>query len=47
MVVHVVPMLLGGGGSRLFENLAGGASGYEPVGLVSSSAAAHYTYAAT
>jgi hypothetical protein len=43
--VHVVSVLLGGG-SRLFENLAGGPSGYEPVGHVSSSAAAHYTYLA-
>lgn len=46
MVVHVVPVLLGSG-SRLFENLDGGPSGYECVGLVSSSAAAHYTYVAT
>jgi dihydrofolate reductase len=43
MVVHVVPVLLGGG-SRLFENLDGGPSGYHCTGLVSSAAAAHYTY---
>lgn len=45
MVVHVVPVLLGSG-SRLFEHLDGGPSGYECVGLVSSPAAAHYTYSA-
>jgi dihydrofolate reductase len=45
MVVHIVPMLLGGG-SRLFEDIDAGPTGYEPVGLVSSSAAAHYTYIA-
>jgi dihydrofolate reductase len=44
MAIHVVPMFLGGG-SRLFENLDGGPDGYECVGLVSSSAVAHYTYA--
>ena len=43
MEIHVVPLLLGGG-SRLFENLDGGPSGYECVGLVSSPAVAHYTY---
>jgi dihydrofolate reductase len=41
--LHVVPALLGGG-SRLFENLAGGPTGYECVALDSSSAVAHYTY---
>jgi dihydrofolate reductase len=41
--VHVVPRFLGGG-SRLFENLDGGPSGYECVGLVASPAVAHYTY---
>jgi dihydrofolate reductase len=46
MQVHVVPALLGSG-SRLFENLDGGPSGYECTGLVSSPAVAHYTYAAT
>jgi hypothetical protein len=46
MVVHVVPLLLGSG-SRLFENLDGGPSGYECTEFVSSPAAAHYTYAAT
>lgn len=43
MEIHVVPLLLGGG-SRLFENLEGGPVGYEAVGLVSSTAAAHYSY---
>lgn len=43
MEIHVVPLLLGGG-SRLFENLDGGPSGYECLGLVSSPAVAHYTY---
>jgi len=42
--IHVVPLFLGGG-SRLFENLDGGPSGYECIGLVSSPAVAHYTYA--
>jgi dihydrofolate reductase len=46
MRVDVVPALLGSG-SRLFENLDGGPSGYECTGLVSSPAVAHYTYAAT
>jgi dihydrofolate reductase len=46
MPVHVVPALLGSG-SRLFENLDGGPSGYGCTGLVSSPAVAHYTYAAT
>jgi dihydrofolate reductase len=44
--VHVVPVLLGGG-ARLFENLDGGPSGFECVGLVSSPAVAHFTYART
>jgi dihydrofolate reductase len=43
MEIHVVPVLLGGG-SRLFENLDGGPTGYECVGLASSPAVAHYTY---
>jgi dihydrofolate reductase len=43
MEIHVVPMLLGAG-NRLFENLDAGPAGYECVGLVSSQAAAHYTY---
>jgi dihydrofolate reductase len=43
MELHVVPLLLGGG-SRLFENLDGGLSGFECTGLVSSPAVAHYTY---
>jgi dihydrofolate reductase len=42
--IHVVPMFLGGG-SRLFEDLDGGPAGYECVGLLSSTAVAHYTYA--
>jgi dihydrofolate reductase len=42
--IHVVPVLLGAG-SRLFENLDGGPSGYECTGLASSPAVAHYTYA--
>lgn len=46
MEIHVVPLLLGGG-SRLFESLDGGASGYECVGLVSSAAVTHYTYVRT
>jgi dihydrofolate reductase len=41
--VHVVPRFLGGG-SRLFEHLDGGPSGYECVGLVASRAVAHYAY---
>jgi dihydrofolate reductase len=44
--IHVVPLLLGAG-SRLFDSLDGGPSGYECTGLVSSPAAAHYTYART
>ena len=43
MQVHVVPLFLGSG-ARLFDNLDGGPEGYECVALVSSSAAAHYTY---
>jgi dihydrofolate reductase len=42
--IHVVPVLLGGG-SRLFENLDGGPAGFECVGLASSPAVAHFTYA--
>jgi dihydrofolate reductase len=40
---HVVPEQLAAG-SRLYENLDGGPARYESVGLVSSDAAAHYTY---
>jgi dihydrofolate reductase len=43
MSIHVVPLLLGGG-ARLFENLDGAPRGYECVELVSSPAAAHFTY---
>jgi dihydrofolate reductase len=43
MEIHVVPILLGEG-SRLFEHLEGGPSGFGCVGLVSSAAAAHITY---
>ena len=43
MEIHVVPMLLGAG-TRLFENVDIGPAGYECVALVSSPAAAHYTY---
>jgi dihydrofolate reductase len=43
MEIHVVPMFLGGG-SPLFEDLDGGPTGYECVGLVSSTTAAHYAY---
>ena len=43
MEIHVVPVLLGGG-SRLFENLDGGPTGYDCVGLVSSPVVAHYSY---
>lgn len=39
----MVPVFLGGG-SRLFENLAGGPAGYECVALASSTAVAHYGY---
>ena len=41
--VHVVPILLGGG-SRLFDNIEDGPDGYECVELVSSPAAAHFTF---
>jgi dihydrofolate reductase len=44
MEIHVVPTLLGQG-ERLFENLDGGPAGFECVGLVSSPAVAHYSYA--
>jgi dihydrofolate reductase len=43
MEIHIVPVFLDSG-SRLFENLDGGPAGYECVGLVSSAAAAHFTY---
>lgn len=44
--VHVVPMFLGGG-ERLFDNLDGGPEGYSCTGLVSSPAAAHFSYVRT
>ena len=44
--IHVVPVLLGNG-ERLFDSLDGGPAGYECVGLVSSPAVAHFTYART
>jgi dihydrofolate reductase len=44
MMLHVVPLLLGGG-ERLFEDLGGRPEGFECVELVSSAAATHYTYA--
>jgi dihydrofolate reductase len=43
MEVHVVPLLLGGG-ERLFEKLDGGPVGYACTELVSSPAAAHFTF---
>ena len=43
MMLHVVPKLLGAG-ERLFENVGGGLAGFECVELVSSPAAAHFTY---
>jgi dihydrofolate reductase len=42
--IHVAPLLLRAG-SRLFEHLDGGPAGYECVGLVSSPAVAHYSFA--
>jgi dihydrofolate reductase len=44
MAIHVVPLLLGTG-ERLFDNLDGGPTGYVCTGLVSSPAAAHFTFA--
>jgi len=44
MLLHVVPVLLGGG-ERLFDDLGGGPEGFECVELVSSAAVTHYTYA--
>jgi dihydrofolate reductase len=41
--LHVVPVLLGDG-ERLFEHLDGATAGYECAEVVSSPAAAHYTY---
>ncbi len=41
--LHVVPLLLGAG-SRLFEDLDGGPSGFECVRVVSSPAVAHFRY---
>jgi dihydrofolate reductase len=46
MGIHVVPVVLGRG-ERLFENLDGGPHGYECVEVVSSPAAAHFTYQRT
>ncbi len=46
MKIHVSPVLLGGG-ERLFDNLDGGPSGFECVGLAGSRAAAHFTYIRT
>jgi dihydrofolate reductase len=43
MSLHVVPLLLGRG-ERLFDGLDGGPHGFECVELVSSPAAAHFTY---
>ena len=43
MKLHVVPKLLGAG-ERLFEDVGGGLAGFECVELVSSPAAAHFTY---
>ena len=43
MLLHVVPVLLGGG-ERLFADLGGGTEGFECVELVSSAAVTHYTY---
>jgi dihydrofolate reductase len=43
MEIHVAPVLLGGG-ARLFEDVGDIRSRYEPVGLVSSPAVAHYRY---
>ncbi len=43
LAIHVVPLFLGDG-SRLFDNLDGGPSGYECTELVSSPRVAHYTY---
>jgi dihydrofolate reductase len=43
MQIHVAPVLLGGG-ARLFEDVGDIRSRYEPVGLVSSPAVAHYRY---
>ncbi len=41
--IHVSPLLLGSG-SRLFDHLDGGPVGFELVSLVSSPAAAHFSY---
>ena len=43
MRIHVVPVLLGGG-ERLFDDVGGAIDDYELVELVSSPAAAHFTY---
>ncbi len=43
MEIHVVPVLLGAG-ERLFADLDGGPLGYTCTSLVSSPAAAHFTY---
>ena len=44
--IHVVPRFLGGG-ERLFDHLEGGPAGYTCTGLVSSAAAAHFSYVRT
>jgi riboflavin biosynthesis pyrimidine reductase len=43
LTIHVVPLLLGDG-ARLFEDPESASKGYECVELVSSPAAAHFTY---
>jgi dihydrofolate reductase len=42
--IHVAPVFLGDG-ARLFEQLGGGPTGYECVGLASSPAVVHFTFA--
>jgi dihydrofolate reductase len=44
MGIHVSPLLLGSG-SRLFDHLNGGPAAFELVRIVSSPAAAHFSYA--
>lgn len=43
MEIHVVPKLLGGG-ARLFDNMDGRQTAYEPVRVVNSPAVTHYKY---
>ncbi len=43
MGIHMSPLLLGSG-SRLFDHLDGGPTGFELVSIVSSPAAAHFSY---